>query len=381
MDYVWIIEINCFCILILGIILYSLCKNYDRQTKQRYYIKALLAGIIAFAMDINWSLIELGILPLPGIVNYITNAIYEILTIVMGYYWFCYVEIALESKLVKNKLCKILAHTPILIITVCVIISYFTGFMFSVDENGIYQRGPYIVIHIALCHLYTVITTIHAFIKSLKIKSYMKAKEYRVLAMFLLFPLSIGIIQILVPNIPSISVGVTLAFLFVYIDLQNLMISVDTLSGLNNRNQMIRYLGARMKTEAGINKLYVFMLDVNKFKKINDTYGHIEGDQALIRCANALKAANKSNNNFIGRYGGDEFIIISDLPNDKAADELCEKITALLQDICKTESVPYDLSFSYGYTSYNKEMKTIQDLISKADEMLYEAKKRRNSQQ
>ncbi len=52
MDYIWIVEINSFCLLLLGILLYSLCKNYDRQTKQRYYMKAIISGMIAFSCEI-----------------------------------------------------------------------------------------------------------------------------------------------------------------------------------------------------------------------------------------------------------------------------------------------------------------------------------------
>ncbi|MBQ4497105.1 MAG: GGDEF domain-containing protein [Spirochaetaceae bacterium] len=378
MDYIWIVEINSFCLLLLGILLYSLCKNYDRQTKQRYYMKAIISGMIAFFCEIIWALIEAKALPLPRAANFCTNGIYDISSILMGYYWLCYVEIALNSDSIKNKWLKTLAKMPVIMIAVCVVISYFNGFLFYVDENNVYHRGRFIVLHIVLCQLYTVITTIHAFIKSLKCGSYMKSVEYKILAMFLLFPLSIGLIQIAVPNIPSISVGVTLAFVFVYIDLQNLLISVDTLSGLNNRNQLLRYLSSRMKTDSDKSKLYLFMLDVNKFKKINDTYGHVEGDSALIRCANALKLANNNGKNFIGRYGGDEFIVIADLNGDEDAEKFCGKVADALGEICKKDQVPYDLSFSFGYVTYDKQMKTIQAFIAAADQKLYEAKKRRD---
>lgn len=373
MDYIWIVEINAFCFLIMGILLYSLCKNYDRQTKQRYYMKSVVTGMISLICDISWALLGLGKIPADGNVNFCINGIYEIITVLMGYYWLCYVEAALDSKFVKSRYLKYLAKFPVFFITAGVIVSYFNGFLFYVDENGVYQRGEYILIHVFFCHIYTVITSVHAFIKALKCKSTLKAKEYKVLSMFLLFPLSIGIIQIMVPDIPSISVGVTLAFLFVYIDLQNLLISVDTLSGLNNRNQLLRYLTSHIKTDTEEKKLYLFMLNVNKFKSINDTYGHVEGDAALIRCAEALKAA-ANDGNFIGRYGGDEFIIIAELKDDYEAEEFCRIICKKLDEICRKDRVPYDLSFSCGYVSYSKEMDSIQSFIDAADRKLYEAK-------
>ena len=377
MDYIWIIEINAFCSLIMGIVLYSLFKNYDRQTKQRYYMKTILAGILSFACEINWSLIEGKYLSEPRIANFLTNGIYDISSILMGYYWLCYVESALDSDFFKKKIVRLLARLPVAVIVIGVILSYFNGCIFYIDESNVYHRGDYILLHVVLCHLYTITTTIHAFVKSVRCKVYLKAIEYRILSMFLFFPLAVGLIQIAVPYIPSISVGVTVAFLFVYVELQNLLISVDTLSGLNNRNQLLRYLGTRMKNDSEKNHLYVFMLDVNKFKKINDTYGHVEGDCALIRCANALKIANKDSRNFIGRYGGDEFIVIADLNSDGEADLICKKMSDALAKICAEDKVPYDLSFSFGFVAYTKEMKTIQSFIAAADKKLYDAKKMR----
>ena len=378
MDFVWIIEIDAFCAVIMGILLYSLFKNYDRQTKQRYYMKAIIAGTVSFLCDINWGLIEGGFIPEPPAANFLTNAIYELSSVMMGYYWLCYVETALESKFFKTKYLKHIAVIPVLIVMAGVIASAFNGLFFYVDENNVYHRGPYVLIHVAMCHFYTVVTSVHALVKSLRCKVFLKAKEYRILSMFLIFPLVIGIIQIIAPAIPSVSVGVTLAFLFVYIDLQNLLISVDTLTGLNNRNQLIRYLSARIRSDADKDCLYVFMLDVNKFKKINDSYGHVEGDMALVHCANALKTANKNSKNFIGRYGGDEFIIIAELNHEEEAARLCSDVHQALVAECVKDGIVYDLSMSFGYVKYDKSYKTMQSFIAAADEKLYEAKQRRD---
>ena len=377
LDHGRIIETNAFCAVIMGIILYSLFKNYDRQTKQRYYIKAVIAGLISFICEINWALIESGVLNEPRILNFLTNGCYDIVTVFTGYFWFCFVEVSLDCPNIRKKTFRWFAKIPVFIIIAMVIGSYFKGWLFYIDKNNYYNRGSLVIVHVIMCHLYTLATTIHALVKSFQSKVYIKTAEYRILAMFLLFPLVLGILQILEPNIPSISIGITLAFLYEYVDLQNLLISVDTLSGLNNRNQLLRYLGSRMKSESEKDKLYVFMLDVNKFKKINDTFGHVEGDMALIRCANALKVANKDTNNFIGRYGGDEFIIIAELDNEEEAKEICKRVNFALADICGKDNVSYDLSFSIGYMPYDTRMLSIQSFIAAADKKLYEAKKAR----
>ena len=139
MDYVWIIEVDSFCAVIMGILLYSLFKNYDRQTKQRYYMRAIIAGIVSFLCDVNWGLIEGGFIPEPWAANFLTNAIYEISSVMMGYFWLCYVETALDSRFIKTKYIKHIAKLPVIIIIGGVIASVYTGALFYIDTNNVYH--------------------------------------------------------------------------------------------------------------------------------------------------------------------------------------------------------------------------------------------------
>lgn len=374
MNYFWIIELDSFCTLILGILIYNFFKNYDRQAKQHFYVMALIAGTISCLCDVNWGLIEGGFIPEPRAANFLTNAIYEISSTMMGYYWLCYVEMSLDSKFIKTKYLKHIAKLPVIVIIAGVIVSAYTGALFYIDSDNIYHRGEYVMIHVAMSYLYLIITSVHAFIKSLICKNYLKAKEYRILSMFLIFLLILGIIQLIFPSVPSVGVGVTLAFLFVYIDLQNLLITVDALTGLNNKKQLMRFLSSKIKADSDNGNLYAFMLNVNRFKKINISYGHVEGDMALIRCANALKVANSNTSNFIGRYGSDKFIIIAELEDDDDPLRICENVRQALIKECEKDGILYDLSFSFGFVQYKKEMKDIQAFISAADENLKEGK-------
>ncbi len=378
MDYVWIIQINCFCSLILGIILYSLLRNYDRQMKQRYFMLTIVMGILACLADVNWSLIQGHYIAEPPLLNFITNGIYCISSTIMSYFWFCYVETALGTKIFRKRLFRTIMALPILIVAIGVVLSYFNGIFFYIDENNIYHRGPLILVHTVSCFLFTLLTSVHALIKALTIKNYLKSVEYRILSMFLLFLLLIGLIQILFPKIPTLSMGFTLAFLFVYIDLQNLLVTVDSLSGLNNKNHLIRFLSTRLKNEFENENLYLFILDINDLKKINDTYGHLEGDNALIHCAEALKLAAKDGSNFIGRYSGDEFIVAADVSDADEIEEKCQKMNDALMYICKLKKLPYLLTFCIGYAHYDSSMKSIQAFIAEADKNLIEAKKRRD---
>ena len=210
-------------------------------------MKSIIAGMISFLCDIVWAMIESRIIQAPAFVNFCVNGIYDIVTILTGYYWLCYVEIALGAEFLKGRVLKHLAKLPVIIITVAVVASYFNGRIFYVDENNVYHRGDLVLLHVVLCHLYTIITSAHAFIKSIRCKSDFKYVEYKVLAMFLLFPLSVGIIQIFVPDIPSISVGITLAFVFVYIDLDKATIFYSNVKEYIREN-FSKFISENLKT-------------------------------------------------------------------------------------------------------------------------------------
>jgi diguanylate cyclase (GGDEF)-like protein len=120
------------------------------------------------------------------------------------------------------------------------------------------------------------------------------------------------------------------------------------------------------------------MIDVDYFKNINDTYGHLEGDEALIRVANALKLGCTvcRRHPYIARYGGDEFIIVAELTEDEIH-ELCSAIRSSLEELNAKSGVPYPLQLSIGYAEW-KEGMTSSDLLVAADYNLYKEKASRD---
>ena len=151
----------------------------------------------------------------------------------------------------------------------------------------------------------------------------------------------------------------------------------DELTGVLNRRGYYEF-GQRtldiiqeMK-HAGI----VFFADMDNLKKINDTYGHDAGDDAIKLLAEVFKSVFR-NNDVIGRLGGDEFgivapgMIIEHVPLiRKKIDETCKKESKRLK-------LPYTLSVSVGYASLEKSS-LLKQLMSEADEMLYKEKRKKH---
>ena len=144
----------------------------------------------------------------------------------------------------------------------------------------------------------------------------------------------------------------------------------DALTGLYNRSAFNTFLEEDLGGDVSL-----LLIDADKFKQINDAYGHLEGDNALILVAKSLKCACGSHRKrpYIARYGGDEFIIVLE-GSEGEVQALCADIRHILRSLA--EDLPYPLSLTIGYARWAAPMKA-KDLIAAADEELYRIKKER----
>jgi diguanylate cyclase (GGDEF)-like protein len=152
------------------------------------------------------------------------------------------------------------------------------------------------------------------------------------------------------------------------------VISVDPLTKLSNRKNMIfRY--EEWASDPNNSTLYLMIIDANKFKSINDTYGHIEGDAALVRIADAMRMAcanSKKKSNCV-RYGGDEFVILIWTSKVEEVNAIKDGVRSHLKDLNDEANVPYDLTVSVGIAKAEKNQ-DIKDVLEIADKELYEEK-------
>jgi diguanylate cyclase (GGDEF)-like protein/PAS domain S-box-containing protein len=150
---------------------------------------------------------------------------------------------------------------------------------------------------------------------------------------------------------------------------------VDDLTGLNNRrgfnilaNQLIQ-MAKRMNLQAG----FIFA-DMDGLKGINDTYGHAEGDQALVDMANLLRGTFRSSD-ILARLGGDEFMTLSIETKENTAEVMLARIKSRLDEFNTRESRKYDISASFGMAHYDPENPlSLDELVKAADKAMYAEK-------
>src|SRR3990167_2217366 len=162
---------------------------------------------------------------------------------------------------------------------------------------------------------------------------------------------------------------------WLYNRLQKLAIT-DSLTGIYNHGFLYGILGKEFSRAERYNlPLSLLMLDIDYFKKVNDTYGHPQGDALLCKLSKILKNNIRASDT-LGRYGGEEFSII--LPESKLEDSinLAERIRKEVEQ-CNFGDVNKVIkcTISIGVSSYPcPDVKNLEDLISRADKSLYNAK-------
>jgi diguanylate cyclase (GGDEF)-like protein len=122
------------------------------------------------------------------------------------------------------------------------------------------------------------------------------------------------------------------------------------------------------------------MIDLDHFKKINDTYGHLAGDDMLIALADLLKRETRSHD-LVGRFGGEEFVVLlggsSELEAVVAADRLRHLITELVVSTQTNDGSPVvitDRSASIGVAAFPEAGQTLDEVLAAADAAVYVAK-------
>ena len=121
--------------------------------------------------------------------------------------------------------------------------------------------------------------------------------------------------------------------------------------------------------------LCLFLIDLDDFKDVNDTFGHLEGDSALKMTADVLRATSARENAFAARWGGDEFILICTDAVDIDPDRIAESIRGSMASAVRESHAKYSLTCSVGYALCKSHVDDCARVIAQADKMLYEMKR------
>lgn len=180
-------------------------------------------------------------------------------------------------------------------------------------------------------------------------------------------------------DLPALSifasqVAIALENARLYAEVQTLAMT-DELTGLYNRRQLFQIaLEEIKKAQENSVPLSLVIVDLDEFKLVNDTYGHVVGDEVVIEVANRCRQHARKTDS-LGRYGGDEFIILLTDTELSAAAMVAERLRMMIQDVpVKTSGGDVYITASLGVAAVSQDSTDLVSLLIRADKSLYAAK-------
>ncbi len=282
--------------------------------------------------------------------NYIVTISLFLLTPMPAFLWSLYVDSQIFHDVKTLKKLIYAFGIPLAICALLTLTTPFTNLMFYFDQNHIYHRGPWYPLLAVLSTLPIITSAASVWIH----KNRITRKSAWMLTLFTVFALTSAAAQILFYGLAVIWSSIAVSILLAQTNLQNDQVFLDHLTGIFNRRQMDIHLADRVRMAKDGRPLSCILLDINHFKAVNDTLGHVAGDDAL-KDATAILQSSIRKGDFLARYGGDEFVILTDIDNEDTLRALLLRIREHTQSFNETKQRPYAIQFSAGCAVYRPE--------------------------
>lgn len=356
------LDINFFCIILLLILYFTIkLRKQAIGTSHRLFFKLLWMTVLLLILEVlSWTFDRI---PGQNVLNYFFNMLFCLSTSLVIPIIASYLDYHIYGSYERLKKRHYYIH-PFILTGILLTINIFKPILFSISIDNVYQRESFmfaipiinISIFIYLCYL------------AYKRRTYIQKEVIWVIFIYTFIPAVTAFIQIAVFGIfilwPMMAVTVVLTYIF----LETISTSRDYLTGLFSRHRIDDYLEYLLQH----NKPFIIvMIDLDKFKNINDKYGHLSGDLALKAFANSL-SSNFKKEKVVGRYAGDEFILILDRMNLQEMEEKLSRVRFKMKELYDCGQTDFLVSFSYGYYKRKcDENISYEDIINKVDKMMY----------
>ena len=376
-NYAEILVANATGVSILSILLLFRLRNREqKQPADKIYdlmvaiaFGALVAETLSFFIDGRSG-------PVFRVLQYALNGYLFLASSGVGMLWVFYVDYRIFHSLKRLYRRIIPLGLPFVIIAVLVVLDFFgTGNIFSITSDNVYIRGRLILMSygaVFYYYIYSIALTVFA------VKSNGHVRFFPVL--YFVLPCFLGtIVQGLFYGLSVGWLGVSLAFFFVQMQLQNFNAFVDALSGLYNRRYYNYFLEKTVKSR-NVKSISGIMIDVNKFKTINDRHGHTAGDDA-IRCLGGILSEITTEQNTAFRLSGDEFVLLSPNLSREDTEKLVRELETRVERFNRCGEKPYRLSLAVGYSILPTENFDSDQFLHQMDMQMYAVKARHYAEQ
>jgi diguanylate cyclase (GGDEF)-like protein len=374
--------------LIIALIFLDYVRKFNTDVYQRrLFLIVLGASFGAAAADFIARVLE----GMPGITStlYAVNSLFYVSQIIAYYFTFAFIDYFAHANIGRTK--KIVRIIAVFLCLWCVsvVLNIKYHFYFYISGDNMYTPGKGYLIRFIINYLTIFLCLIDMIFSS---KAIQRAQVY--LVVFFGFLTGAGAALDVIVDTGSLTWPCfAAALLYMYFFIVRSDLKIDSLTGIGNRysfNEFIDRLARQggkkissaqedsgnLRRSYGIRESWaIVMIDMDHFKEINDTLGHLEGDNALRDMAAIIKSCIRRSD-FAARYGGDEFVLATRAENDirRLMDRIKDAIAAQNEKKIR----PYTLEISYGYDVFTTGgEQSIDDFLVHVDGLMYKHKAER----
>jgi diguanylate cyclase (GGDEF)-like protein len=301
---------------------------------------------------------------------YVSNTIYYAVQLPSYYYIFVFIDYLAFGDSQRTRKIQFAVWVITAIHIIMLLLNLEGKFYFYISDPGnIRTHGNKYIIRLILSYspvLFAALDVIFSF--------KMFRRQFYLAVLFLLFCGTGSVIDLIRQTSIHFYVFYSAAMLYAYFFIVRTDAGIDPLTGIGNRysfNEFIDKLSRRTTKES----YAIVMIDMDHFKKINDTLGHAVGDNALRDMAAIIKSCIR-HSDFAARYGGDEFVLATRAKNN--IDRIMERIRKALEAQNEKKIRPYTIEMSYGcgvFTTGQKQ--SIEEFLTHIDSLMYKHKNER----
>lgn len=370
LNLISIIIINLYSIIFLICIYIHTDKDAERNLlQQKLYRRILQVTILMLILDI-FSRFDGNPGSVYFAINHIANFLMFSVNLFVPSLWLLYAHFQVFNDEGKIKRLRY----PLLVINivnaVMVVVSQYWGWFYYIDSGNIYHRGPLYWFPVCITFALSIIAIILIAANRKKIES----RYFFSLIIFPIPPLVCVFLQFAFYGTSLILSGMTISLLIIFLNIQNRSMNIDYLTGAYNRRGLEIHMREQVNTSSEDKTFAAIWIDLDNFKFINDTFGHITGDHVLETSVKLLRSCFRPSD-CIARFGGDEFCIVLDVCNRVDLEAAVTRIKDCIKNYNENAANPYQLAWSMGYAvyDYHSHLK-VEEFQKQIDELMYRDK-------
>lgn len=370
----WNIAAESISLVMLGIIwVYARKGSHLPTLKNKIFQWCLLVTFSAILTNILSTIMIYQYEYIPIWLTWIVTSVYFVLTPLMGLTYFLYTVSVIYTDMDQAKKVIGIGLIPGAGYTLLILVNPFTRNIFDINSQNGYSRGNWVFTTYLVFYIYCLASIVVTVCNRKKIE----AEIYGILAAFPVLAVLVIFVQQLYPDVILSGSAATCALLIIYLHLQNKQISLDYLTNIPNRQELLNMIGLTIK-KAPDKEFYLLVVSLRDFRQINNTCGQQKGDVFLKEVSQFLCRTGPAGN--VYRFSGDEFALLFLQPDKDELTQCISRIQERMSGPWQVDEYRFVLPAVMGIFYHTGDEDTLEKIINSVECAVARAKEGKHGQ-